>query len=104
MIIPSVGVLLFIVGILIGKAKRNFFIGIRTPWTLSSDEVWNRTNRVGGTLFKIAAVVIILLSLVPAIAIYTMVGLLVPLSIGLVIYSYVLYHRLGQPPQPPVGQ
>jgi len=50
MIIPAIGILMFIVGVLISKAKRNFFIGIRTPWTLSSDEVWNRTHRLGGTL------------------------------------------------------
>ena len=65
MIIPGIGILMFIVGVLTSKAKRNFFIGIRTPWTLSSDEVWNRTHRLGGKMFKIAGIIILLLSFVP---------------------------------------
>ena len=52
MIIPAVGILMFIAGVLISKAKRNFFIGIRTPWTLSNDEAWSKTHCFGGTLFK----------------------------------------------------
>lgn len=66
---------MIISGVLISKAKRNFFIGIRTPLTLSSDEVWNRTHRFGGKLFKIAGIIIILLSFVPEIAIYVLLGL-----------------------------
>jgi uncharacterized membrane protein len=103
-VIPAIGVLMIIVGMLFSKAKRNFFIGIRTPWTLSSDEVWNRTHRLGGKLFKIAGIIIILLSFVPEIAIYVFLGLFLGIVIWLVLYSYVLYRGLGQPPQPPIGQ
>ena len=46
-LLPAVGLLFIMIGFMIRKAKRNFFIGIRTPWTLSSDKVWDETHRVG---------------------------------------------------------
>ncbi|MCS7181057.1 MAG: DUF1648 domain-containing protein, partial [bacterium] len=46
--------LFFYTGILLEKSKRNWFIGIRTPWTLSSDNIWERINRIGSKLFKIS--------------------------------------------------
>lgn len=102
-IMPSIGILLFIVGILISKAKRNFFIGIRTPWTLSSDEVWDRTHRLGGKLFKIAGVIVLLLSFLPAAVEYVMLVLIIGITVSLIVYSYVVYQRLRQEPQPPLG-
>ena len=56
-IIPAFAVLLFYIGILIKHAKRNWFIGIRTPWTLSSDKVWDKTHALGGKLFQVSAVI-----------------------------------------------
>ncbi|WP_269848953.1 SdpI family protein [Methanosarcina horonobensis] len=53
----GIGLLFYYIGILTENAERNWFIGIRTPWTLSSDRVWKRTNRLGGKLFKIAGIV-----------------------------------------------
>jgi uncharacterized membrane protein len=103
-IIPAVGLLMFFAGFLVSKAKRNFFIGIRTPWTLSSDEVWNRTHKLGGRLFKAVGVLILILSFIPTIAIYVLLGLVPGITIWLVIYSYVLYRRLGEHLQPPIGR
>jgi len=57
---PALGILFFYCGILIENAKRNWFIGIRTPWTLSSDEVWDKTHKLGGKLFKISGIIAIL--------------------------------------------
>src|SRR5215216_231689 len=53
---PALGVLFIFVGYMLRKAKRNFFIGIRTPWTLSSDRVWDETHRLGSVLFMVAGV------------------------------------------------
>ena len=104
-IIPSIGFLMFFIGLMLGKAKRNFFIGIRTPWTLSNDEVWDRTHRLGGTLFKISGVIVILLAFLPRVAILGLIVLMFGTTIGLVIYSYVIYRKLGlPPPQPPIGR
>lgn len=47
----AVGLLFIFLGNLLPKVKNNFFMGVRTPWTLSDPDVWNRTNRLGGKLF-----------------------------------------------------
>ena len=52
--------LFFYIGILCENAKRNWFIGIRTPWTLSNEKVWEKTHRNGGQMFKIAGLVALL--------------------------------------------
>ena len=49
--------LFYVLGALMPRFKRNFFVGIRTPWTLSSDVVWKKTHSLGGILFKAAAVI-----------------------------------------------
>ena len=56
-IVPAFVALFYYVGILTEHAKRNWFIGIRTPWTLSSDKVWAKTHKLGGKLFKLSALV-----------------------------------------------
>ncbi len=53
----GIGILLLYIGILCENAKRNWFIDIRTPWTLSSERVWDKTHKIGGRLFKIAGVI-----------------------------------------------
>ena len=50
----ALGVLFVVIGNLLGKVTRNFFVGIRTPWTLASEEVWYRTHRLAGKLFVAA--------------------------------------------------
>jgi len=40
-----------LMGNVMGKVRRNFWVGIRTPWTLSNDRVWNDTHRLAGRLF-----------------------------------------------------
>ena len=49
--------LFYIVGALCEKSKRNWFIGMRTPWTMSSDKIWDKTNRLTGRMFKWAALI-----------------------------------------------
>ena len=59
-IIPAISlafaILWFYIGILLGKTKRNWFIGIRTPWTLSSDKVWDIVHKRGAKLFKASGI------------------------------------------------
>ena len=56
----SVGILLIIIGNYLAKTRSNFFIGIRTPWTLSSDAVWQKTHRLAGKLFMVSGFIIVL--------------------------------------------
>ena len=93
-ILPAMGVLFIFIGYLLRKSKRNFFIGIRTPWTLSSDRVWDETHRLGAILFIISGVLAILGSFWGGTTAFWF--LFVPIMISVVVtllYSYVLYQR-----------
>ncbi|HLK57691.1 MAG TPA: DUF1648 domain-containing protein [Chthonomonadaceae bacterium] len=89
------GIFLFLglMGNVLGRTRRNFWMGIRTPWTLASDTVWIATHRLAGKLLVAAGVfgvVAILLGVpLPLCFIGLMCALLIP-----ALYSYVLYQRL----------
>jgi uncharacterized membrane protein len=90
----GVAALMLVLGNYIGTVRSNFFFGIRTPWTLSSEEVWTRTHRVTGRLWVISSLLFMLSGLflplsIPVLILYISVILFVP-----VIYSYVLYKKL----------
>lgn len=91
---PALGVLFIFVGYMLRKAKRNYFIGIRTPWTLSSDKVWDETHRLGAVLFIISGLLAFIGGFFGGmIAFWMMFVPLIGSTIFLLIYSYVLYQR-----------
>jgi uncharacterized membrane protein len=89
------GMFLFLaaLGNVLGKVQRNFWIGVRTPWTLASDVVWIRTHRLAAWLFVAGGLLAFLAVLVglPLLVAFLLFGVaaLVP-----VVYSLVLYKRL----------
>ena len=90
---PAFGGLFYYIGVMIEHAKRNWFVGIRTPWTLSSENVWDKTHAIGAKLFKIVGVVVLLGVLFPN---YTIFFVLVPVlvvAVYLIVYSYFAYQR-----------
>ena len=87
------GVLLMILGNYMGKLRKNFFVGIRTPWTLASDEVWGRTHRVAGALFVLAGVIVLVASLLNAPLMFS-IGVMLAAAFIPVVYSYVIYRRI----------
>lgn len=93
LVFAASGVLLAVIGNYLTKVRKNFFIGIRTPWTLASDEVWNRTHRLGGKLFVLAGVVMVigsLFSVSPA----WVIGFVIVCGLYPMLYSYLIYRRL----------
>jgi uncharacterized membrane protein len=80
----AVGLLFVVIGNLLPRARSNWFFGIRTPWTLSSDRVWERTHRVSGYLMIGCGILIAL----TALAINWMGAIIVGVSIALVIGTY----------------
>jgi uncharacterized membrane protein len=90
--LPFMGVLFIAIGFMLRKAKRNFFIGIRTPWTLSSDSVWDKTHQLGSVLFMASGAMAIIGGFFGGTtAFWLMFVPLIGSSLFLVIYSYVLY-------------
>jgi uncharacterized membrane protein len=90
-------VMFSLLGNVMGKVRRNFYVGVRTPWTLASERVWNDTHRlaakvcVGGGIFGLAVLVLPLP--LPAVIITVVASILVT---GLIpaVYSLILYKRL----------
>jgi len=91
--LPAMGLLFVFAGVMMRKAKRNFFIGIRTPWTLSSDRVWDETHRVGSTLFIISGILALLGAFFADYAVWFILVPVLASTLFLLVYSYVLYQR-----------
>lgn len=88
----SLGVLLMVLGNYMGKLRRNFFAGIRTPWTLASEAVWERTHRLASWLFVLAGVVLVVAA--PFHAMRLPLGVVLSACLIPVAYSYFIYRRL----------
>ncbi|HTV85771.1 MAG TPA: SdpI family protein [Dyella sp.] len=87
------GVLLMIIGNYMGKLRKNFFAGIRTPWTIVNDEVWERTHRLAGWLFMLAGLVVVAVSLMGASMLFS-VGAMLAAALIPAVYSYFVYRRV----------
>ncbi|MCJ8319488.1 MAG: SdpI family protein [Colwellia sp.] len=91
----SMGMLFMMIGNYLSKTRSNFFIGIRTPWTLSSDVVWKKTHDFAGKLFMLAGLVIaggcwfIDTSTLMTLVIFTVV----PAALVPVVYSWWLWQQ-----------
>ncbi len=92
-LIPALCVLFYYCGILIENAKRNWFVGIKTPWTLSSDVVWNKTHKLGGKLFKLSAILAIFGMFLKQYVLYFVILPVIFVSVFTFIYSYYLYAK-----------
>jgi uncharacterized membrane protein len=93
MLTPGIGLILFFAGVLIGHSKRNWFIGIRTPWTLSNDKVWDETHRLGAVLFKVCGGFALLGSFLNFDDWWI---ILIPIILSVMVlipYSFALYRR-----------
>jgi len=97
LIFIAIGIMFIVFGNYMGKIKHNYFMGIRTPWTLASEEVWYRTHRMAGPFWIAGGALFMLMSIVPkgftlAIFLVIMFGLLLIPT----VYSYVIFRRLEQ--------
>lgn len=94
MLVPAVGLLFIGISFLIENAKRNFFIGIRTPWTLSSDEVWEKTHKLGAWAFRIGGALVVVIAFIGESGVFLMLPVLLLMALTPVVYSYFVFARL----------
>jgi len=91
----GMGLLFILFGNYMPKLPRNFFFGIRTPWTLASEQVWNQTHRVSGWLFVLAGIVMAGLSFSRIPQYLIILAVLIPLVLFCgFIYPYAIYRKL----------
>lgn len=89
---PAIGLMFIIMGNYMGKIRRNYMFGVRTPWTLASELSWNKTHRLAGKLFVITGAVVLLVTLWnPALAFYAMFGGIVITLVLTLTYSYWIW-------------
>jgi len=93
--IPALGILFYYCGVLVENAKRNWFIGIRTPWTLSNEEVWEKTHKLGGKLYKIIGLIAFLGVIFPSYALLIILIPVISATIYIIIYSFFEYKKLA---------
>ena len=92
-LMPAMGILFYYIGILVENAKRNWSIGIRTPWTLSSERVWEKTHKIGGKLFKIAGIIAFIGIFFQDYAIFFILIPIISVAFYTITYSYFEYQK-----------
>jgi uncharacterized membrane protein len=85
--------LIILLGNFLGQVRHNYFVGIRTPWTLADEEVWAKTHRLTGSLFVLAGVLgLATFYGVPrAVAAGVTIGGMLAAALAGIIYSYCLF-------------
>jgi uncharacterized membrane protein len=88
------GLLFILLGNYLPRVPQNWFIGIRSPWTMSSDIVWKKTHARGGWLFILSGLVMLILSLMKVNFLFSLL-ILVPVIIYIgILYPFFLYKKL----------
>ncbi|MDF2505960.1 SdpI family protein [Clostridium sp.] len=88
--------LLILIGNVMGRFKHNYFVGIKTPWTLASEEVWRKTHRMAAPVWVIGGIINMFIS-------FTRINLniITPIIIVIIavipmVYSYIIYHKMSK--------
>ena len=94
-ILMGIGVLYIILGNFFKTIKANYFIGIRTPWTLENEIVWKKTHQMGGILWFIGGLAIIICSLILNEELNFIVFMSITIIIAVIpiIYSFVQFKK-----------
>ncbi len=93
----ALGLMFILLGNILPKMPSSFFIGIRTPWTLSSEYVWRKTHKVGGICFVLSGLLMIFIPAIwgnNATAMIIMFILFIALLLYSVLYSFILYKKI----------
>jgi uncharacterized membrane protein len=92
-VVPLISLLFFYLGYILPHTRRNFFIGIRTPWTLSDDKVWEKTHKVGGKTFQVLALFLLISLALPKTLLLFIAAILIAVAY-LFVYSYLEFKKV----------
>lgn len=85
------GCLFLILGNYLPKMRQNYTMGIKLPWTLADEDNWNRTHRLGGYVWTIGGLLIIIVTLIGLEQLSIMTGIIIAMVVIPSIYSFWLY-------------
>jgi len=99
-VVPAtLGLLMLVIGNYLPQARFNYFFGVRTPWTLASEEVWRRTHRFSGPAFVLGGLAALAAAFLPPPANFAVgMGGIGAAALASVVYSYLAFRRLGTAP------
>ena len=89
------GLMFIIIGNYLPKARQNYTIGIKIPWTLANEENWNRTHRLAGYLWMVCGILMVLISVMRLGQAQWLVGIILIMVLVPCIYSYWLHAKKG---------
>lgn len=93
----GIGLLFIVLGNYFGKIKFNYFFGIRTSWTLASEEVWYRTHRFAGPIWMVGGILLGIMGFLPTQWVTPLFVAVIILISGVpILYSYIQYRKLSQ--------
>ena len=87
------GLMFIMIGNYLPKARQNYTIGIRIPWTLANEENWNRTHRLAGYLWMICGILMIIISLTRVVSAEWLIGIFLIIVLVPCIYSFWLHAK-----------
>jgi len=90
---PAFAALFYYAGVLTSHAKQNWFVGIRTPWTMSNELVWDKTHKIGGKLFKLTGLISLLSLILPDLSVFFILVPILFTTVFVFIYSYIEYKK-----------
>lgn len=88
-----IGIFYIYIGFVLEHAEQNWFVGIRTPWTLSSATVWKKTHERGGKLFKVAGIISLAGVFFEDYAFWFILVPVIAVAVYTIVYSYVEYQE-----------
>ena len=94
MMSPAFAALLYYIGVVLEKTKSNFFVGIRTPWTISDETVWEKTHKLGGKLFKASGIIALFGVFFKEFAFVLIIVPILAASAYAFVYSYIEYKKI----------
>lgn len=94
MMSPAFAALIYYIGVALEKTKSNFFVGIRTPWTISDETVWEKTHELGGKLFKASGIIALFGAFFKDIGFLLIIVPILAASGYAYVYSYVEYKKI----------
>ncbi len=90
---PAFALIFYYAGVLTSKAKQNWFVGFRTPWTMSNEEVWNKTHKISSKLFKISGLICLLSIFLPNLSVFFIIVPVILTSVFVFAYSYIEFKK-----------
>lgn len=90
---PGFAVLFYYLGVVLAKAKQNWFLGFRTPWTLSSELSWKKTHALAAKMFKAAGALALVGIIMPDYGLIASVAVVIGAAVIGFVYSYLVYRE-----------